>query len=59
MRQAFATATCNVTTAIKDVENATVTANKEYYTVDGRRTNASAKGVVLVRQGNKVVKVVK
>lgn len=56
---AFATATCNVTTAIKDVENATVTAKKEYYTVDGRRTNASAKGVVLVRQGNKVVKVVK
>lgn len=30
---------------------------KEYYTLEGKRVNAPVKGIYIMRQGNKVVKV--
>ena len=55
---AFATADCTVTTAIHSVSD-DVQTPAEYFTVDGRRVNSDAKGVVIVRQGNKVTKVIR
>lgn len=55
---AFTTAECAVTTGINSVE-ADKNHGVQYFTIDGRRAANNAKGLLLMRDGNKVTKVIK
>ncbi len=53
---AFATGTA---TGIQNIAAEAANAEAEYFTLDGRKTNAAQRGVSIVRQAGKVVKVIR
>ncbi|MGM9706063.1 MAG: hypothetical protein ACI3YM_00420 [Prevotella sp.] len=55
---AFTTAECAVETGIDAVETEK-NQGIQYFTIDGRRAASNAKGLLLMRDGNKVTKVIK
>lgn len=55
---AFATADASVSTSIRNIDNTPVVEN-QYYTIDGRRATANAKGVIIVRGNDGVKKILK
>lgn len=55
---AFATAEATVTTAIRNVDNASA-GETHYFTIDGRRADSSAKGILIVKNANGVKKILK